>query len=106
MSHLQNDFVESHRGRPCRVCVPGAGASLAAGSVWADFRRGFSPCGLGRDRMTGVGFQMASRRSCSTVVTTMPNIKWQNTLAGPRTRTNEPPQLSFKAELTRSAELR
>lgn len=43
---------------------------------------------------------------CSTVTTRMPNIRWQNTLGAPRTRTWLPPQLSFRLPLTRSAEVR
>jgi hypothetical protein len=50
--------------------------------------------------------QLISRINCSTVRITMPNIRWQNTLAAPRTRTELPPQLSLRLELTRSAELR
>ena len=49
---------------------------------------------------------VTSRINCSTVTTTMPNIRWQYTLAAPRTRTLLPPQLSFRLPLTRSAELR
>ena len=72
-------------------------------AIWTHLDRQFSS--IVRS-MPPVRAYVTSRISCSTVTTRMPNIRWQNTLAAPRTRTWLPPLLSFRLPLTRSAELR